>query len=506
MTEFVVTGPDGKKYRVTGDSAEGAAQAVAEMLGGQRPQPNPDGTYGQPPAGMFVNPNTGQMTSRELLKGNESTGPARAAGMGYVQGFAYNAADEAIGAAGQALGGDVQGTFQREAFRARDEALREANPGAYLVGQIPGYVTSPVTKAFPRVSTVRGAAATGAGMAAIDAVGRGEGDILTRATGAVDDAVWGGIFGGLTASAVNLGRTGLRRVFERAEKRPTIESLRTAKNAAYGAVRQSGVEFTADDTLALWNRMDDLARDPRWDLDPIAEVDRPALDALRVLQRRAEAGRVTLDNLDKTRQKLWDSYNRTGHPYILESIGAIDDTIAQKAAGNELMEAARKANSLYAKSQLLDTAFRKARLQTAATGSGGNILNKYRQAVASILNKPHEAKWFTPDEIAKMESFVYGEMPENVLRRIGKMAPTGNGLMTALNVYAASVDPTMLAVTGLATAAKESADTSAMRGAEELLDGVARGTFPAAPTRQNFTPYVAGGAVAVPNALRGDER
>ena len=28
---------------------------------------NPDGTYGKPPEGMVLNPNTGQFTSRELL-------------------------------------------------------------------------------------------------------------------------------------------------------------------------------------------------------------------------------------------------------------------------------------------------------------------------------------------------------------------------------------------------------------------------------------------------------
>jgi hypothetical protein len=35
MSEFIVTGPDGKRYKVQGDSAEGAAQAVATMLGQQ---------------------------------------------------------------------------------------------------------------------------------------------------------------------------------------------------------------------------------------------------------------------------------------------------------------------------------------------------------------------------------------------------------------------------------------------------------------------------------------
>jgi len=35
MGEYVVTGPDGKRYKVTGDTPEGAAQAVAKMIGDQ---------------------------------------------------------------------------------------------------------------------------------------------------------------------------------------------------------------------------------------------------------------------------------------------------------------------------------------------------------------------------------------------------------------------------------------------------------------------------------------
>lgn len=41
MAEFLITGPDGKKYRVTGDSAEGAVAALKKMLGQSAPAQSP---------------------------------------------------------------------------------------------------------------------------------------------------------------------------------------------------------------------------------------------------------------------------------------------------------------------------------------------------------------------------------------------------------------------------------------------------------------------------------
>ena len=52
--------------------------------------------------------------------------------------------------------------------------------------------------------------------------------------------------------------------------------------------------------------------------------------------------------------------------------------------------------------------------------------------------------------------------------------------MTALNVYAASVNPAMLLASGVGAGAKE-ADRSAMKGSEALLDAVSTGTIRSAP-------------------------
>lgn len=407
---------------------------------------------------------------------------------GFNQGTTYGFADELVSAVSPETG---------QAMRERTELAREAYPGLTGTSQVAGAVMSPANLAMPATTSVRGAAAIGGVAGAVAAAGDAEGSLAERADDAAGGAVTGVFFGGLGAAAWKGASNGVRKLFERAEKRPTIEVLSAVKNRAYEAVRRSGVEFSETEKIGLWSRLDDIAKDPRWDIDPGADVDKGALDALSTLRRRAEeTGGISLNNLDKTRQKLWLIYKKSGHPFVLEAIGELDGMVAGKAAGNDVIRAAREANSRYAKAELLENAFRRARRQTAGSGSGGNILNKYKQAVTSILEKPHEAKWFSKEELAIMDQFVMGDDAQNVMRRIGKLAPGGNGLMTALNVYGAAVDPSLLAITAAGTAAKTAADRGGMRGSEALLDVVSTGNIPKPVRAPTLNVPAVGGAAA----------
>lgn len=403
---------------------------------------------------------------------------------GMAQGYTASAADE------MALG-------NRDAVLSGNAAAREQHPGWELTGRVIGGVSSPINKIFGPINTLRGAVRVGTAYGAIDGFMGGDGGIKERAVGAVDDAALGGLFGGLGAAATKLtGGMGrfVQSAFKKADERPTIESLRAAKNAAYQAVRKSGVSFDGDEMTALNQRLARKAKTVRFELDPELPDDKAALSLLSSIEKRAAQPNMTLNKLDQYRQRAFDQYSRTDNPFFLEIVGEIDETISRAAEGNDLIRAARAANSKYAKTQLLENAFKKAELQTAATGSGGNILNKYRQAVTRIITTPREAKWFSEEELKLMESFVMGDNAENALRRVGKLAPGGNGLMTALNVYAAAVDPAMLAVTGAASAAKAGADRSAMQGSQRLLDAVSTGIVPEPNPRLNLAPSATGGA------------
>ena len=159
---------------------------------------------------------------------------------------------------------------------------------------------------------------------------------------------------------------------------------------------------------------------------------------------------------------------------IRDMIDSVDDMMFAKTGTSEVMLAARQANSTFKKAELLDDAFNKAELQTASTGSGGNIFNKYRQAVTNIITNPKKSRWFKKEELEQMNQFVKGDFGDDVMRNIGKLSPSGNGLMTALNIGAIATNPAMALVTVAGASAKALSDRGIMqqkKGLESFIRG-----------------------------------
>lgn len=439
---------------------------------------------------FYLDPATGGYIDRTGMKMREDqqTSRLKALGAGYVRGYSVNAADEAAGA----IGGDRM----REQTRAMQDANQEAYPFTTIAGEIVGAVANPIMRAIPAARSVMGAVGIGGATGAVDAFNRGEGGFENR----VGDAAAGGAGAALFTLPLAMVGRGISKGYDAfarsAAERPSVNAFKAAKNAAYRAVDASGETFTGDDMAGLASRAKEILAAA--DFDDIADPQTAA--ALRTLEARA-GQEVSLGRLDRLRQTLWDRYNRGEEPLILDMIGEIDDLINTRADASDAMRAARDANSTFRRVEMLEHVFRKAELQTEGTGSGGNILNKYRQAVTAILVDPKKAKWFSPEQVATMEAFVRGGQSENALRRIGKMAPSGNGLMTFLNVYASTIDPTFLAATVASQAAKTSADNMAVAGREGVLDAAAGFARPA-PTGPGLTPLAVGSGVSADNAWR----
>ena len=273
----------------------------------------------------------------------------------------------------------------------------------------------------------------------------------------------------------------------RASSAPSIDTLKQAKTAAYKAVDDAGVTFGSADTSRLFNNVETAVGKTNY----VPDVDAQTRAALQIIERNA-GQTLTLGQLDNIRQGLWKRFNAAPDEVaILDIIDEVDSLIAKMPAATPLMETARVANSRFKKAELIENAFQKAKDQTASTGSGGNIVNKYRQTVTSIINNPKQAKFFSGDEIAMMRNFVSGSNAENALRLIGKVAPSGNGLMMALNIGAVAANPLMALATAGAAGAKSLSQTLAMRKAQSIRDALASGVVPqGAPS------------TVIPNALR----
>jgi len=326
-------------------------------------------------------------------------------------------------------------------------------------------------------------------LGALQPTTEGESRAANAAIGAAGGVAGRAVAGGINRVINPAKYRAARAASDAASRKPTIESLRGAKTAAYQAVEDSGLTFSPDNMNGLLNRAVQAADDANY----VPDVDRQTFAAIKMIENNAGKDR-TIGQLDKLRQGLWARYNASNgsEPAILDMIDGVDDLIATHPATDDLMGLARNANSNYKKAELLETAMTVAERQTAATGSGGNILNKYKQAVSSILNNPKKAKWFSPEEVAKMDEFIKGSFSENALRQIGKLSPSGNGLMTALNIGAIASNPAMAAFTIAGAGAKLASDNAGKRAMQDILSSVAGN----AAKPRSITPYAPGAAQA----------
>lgn len=384
-------------------------------------------------------------------------------------------------AAGDWLGGKPLGESYKTrvaAERALLDQTREKNPAAMLAGEIGGAVAFPAgaaTKATTTLGAMAQGAKAGAGFGAVAGVGNADGQSAMR--GAVEGATVGSLFGAGSGAAVSIGTKAYRRVMGRVAAKPTTEGLHQATKVAYKAVDDAGEVFQPAELQTMVKGARDAVQSGNY----VADVDAQTRASLELLERNSGTP-MSLGRVDKLRQNLWKRYNAAPNETgILDAIDAIDTMIQSRTASSELMDAARQAHAQYKKAELLENAFKKAQDQTSSTGSGGNILNKYRQAVTNIVNDPKRSKNFQPEELAVMQQVIDGSVPENILRRVGKLSPSGNGLMLFLNIMGGTaMGPAFLPITAAGAGAKALSDRSALSGVDSLM-GKVMGRAPEPP-------------------------
>lgn len=409
-----------------------------------------------------------------------------AALIGMRQGVTLGFGDEinaGVRAAGDWMGGKEFGPAydQRVAHeRALLDQTRKEDGGAMLAGEIGGSVLLP--GGAIKAATVPGAALRGAGTAAAfgaaGGAGNAEGGLAERVQGATEGAAWGSLFGAGAGALGAMGTKAFRAAMGRVAEKPSVEGLRVAKTAAYKAVDDAGEVFLPEELAAMAK----AAREGVESLgNYVPDVDDQTRAALSILERNTAAP-LSIGKLDKIRQGMWERLERSPKEVgIYEAIDAIDDLIQSRSSTSELMTAARMANSQYKRAELLEDAFKLAQDQTKATGSGGNILNKYKQAVVKIVNNPKKAKWFDGEQLAAMQKIIDGSVSEGILRRVGKVSPSGNGLMMMLNLLgASSMGPGFLAVSAVGAGAKELADRAGTGNVDALM-GRVMGAAPPQP-------------------------
>lgn len=386
-----------------------------------------------------------------------------------LQGMSLGTADE-IEAAARALGGEDYGQAL-SAIRSDIERRRQENPVLTGAQEIAGALASPAN--IPRIPIMAGRpaleATTRSGVAGgVYGFATGEDGFEERLESAGEVAVPAALFGLAAEKVVLPAASSAARVFGKDNKAPTLEELRAAKNEAYASVDSKQTVFNPNDIEVFSNR----ARSVINELDYIDEAD-PAVRAVLQMIDKRKGQDMTLGQMDSFRQALYrrKAGSRDDEKLMIQNvIDEMDELVVNKMGTDESLKTARFLNSQYKKAETLENAIEAAKTQAAATGSGGNVENLFRQSVNRILKNPKQMRFFSPSEREAMEQFVRGDLTQNTLRQIGKLSPTGNGLMMALNLGAVAYNPAMIAATVAGVGAKALADSRVRSEAQRVVD------------------------------------
>jgi len=336
------------------------------------------------------------------------------------------------------------------------------------------------------------------------AIGSGTGAAIAEqvAPGNAGAELAGQVLGSLTPA-------GAARTVSRPKRAPvlTVEDLRAAKNAAYEKTRQMGVAFQPaayDDMLVK------IVKKAQADgISP--DRHRAAVSFIRdMMGKRGKP--MSLTELDQLRQMVrrdlivpsYGNQAAAADAYFGEQIlDEIDDLIDTAPTASAAIREARELNTRLRKSELLEDAVERAKLQAASSGSGGNINNAIRQQIKGILNNPKRLKPFSAAERAAMDKLVKQGKADDLIRLLSKAAPGNNGLIGVIELLATIHNPAAAAVPLAGMVAKGFADRGTLNKADALREQVMTGQqprpFPKLPMRLSPSLLYAQGANQMQN-------
>lgn len=352
-----------------------------------------------------------------------------------------------------------------EAERAKTQAARDRAGSAAIAGDVLGGVAgmgvgnaavSGGAALIPGASRAIGAVGgmlpqqglMGLGARSALMAGQGAAYGALSATGNDTDVLEGAALGGAAGALGNVVGEGVSKAiggvagaFNKQPKVMTTDELRAAKDAAYRAADDAGIILTPDAVRgAKTSIVDDLTNmgyHPK--LQPKVSAVLDELD-------RVGGDNVTLKGYDTIRKIASGAYepgNKANNEMIRRIVRALDDNpiennvLVGDVSGIARLKEGRGLNSRLAKSETVEYAMEKAARNAKATGSGGNLDNEIRKQFRTILNSPAKSRGFSKDELQAMEDIIGDKPSREAARLLGKLSPSGNGLMLALQAGAA---------------------------------------------------------------------
>jgi hypothetical protein len=349
-----------------------------------------------------------------------------------------------------------------------------------------------------------GAVLSGGGGAAARLPGiAGKAGQVVRATGRAIDPV-----SVVTRAATGIADVTLPKGASKLKDVPTGDELKAASHAAYKRADDAGVIVAQPALRQLHSQVVDDLTEFGYDADLHPRI-KTALGKIEKLANDAdEAGNpihTTLKGLDTTRKVVksaGDSLVKGEQALAGKIAERIDDLVARlDQPGNAIMgdaakgaEAIKEARALWhqqSKAQLIDNAIEGAKLRAATTGSGGNVENAIRQELRKLLTNRKTARAFNREEKAAIMRAASGSTAQNMMRQLGKLAPSGvvsmglgGGIGATIGTAVGMPMAGMVAVPALGALAKAASDRGTRLQAEALHKAALGGQIAKAAPRQ----------------------
>lgn len=498
MATFMITAPDGKKYRVTGDTPEGAMAALQKMQGAAT-APEEPGFWSR--AGE---------TAGDMLKAGAAGVSRGVTGLmdlpGMVMGGAGNLAASGLEATGAISPGVAQG--MRDSFDMMPAGSGDKFRGA-------------ASKVSGGASEFRGDTTAGQYAGTV-------GEFLPGAVmgpgGPMRNLLTYGVIPGLASEGAGQLTEGTAW-----EPWARVVAPIAAGAAASRLTQQPGPKAPTREGLA--QQADDLYR--TGDVRPAAMPQdvtglRTQIDSeLQALNVKTPTGRVVADgNVRKFLDVLEDFDGQQMKPEQMQTMRRIlkdaagSSDPADRRIGTILLDKFddwrsqhvpeyTQADALYGRMKRADdVGFRieKAERRAASSGTGGNAVNTTRQNIRAILDNPKAKRGYSKAELDAMQQIVEGTPLVNALRLGGRLSPTSGALPLMGNLAGVGLAPNVaIPVMGAAAAAKGTAEALTNRQVRRLMDMILNGA-PLPPNTAQQADRAATGLLGLRATNAADDR
>ena len=456
-----IEGPDGVIYEFPEGTSEDTMRTALMQVYGQPQQPS------QGP-GVFDYVAQAGAGSQE--------------GIAQMLGFPVDAVNSAIGGVGELTG--LWETPQRPFLGSemindwmqpiRADIPEPSTPGLRVARRVGEEVGASAVGAPLAIASAPARPLAAAGVEAASALGSGTGAAVANeiapdsAAAEIIGALVGGVPAGMAASRA-LGMNGTDAVM-----RGGIEEQRAIADDAYGMVRADQRTLPADSTFNLGldidHRMAQERINPR--LQPGASAVRDAIvdDVMQPMR---------IEDMENLRRLTQQGLSATASPADQRLAGIMRDQITEYLdnIGDPVADAlvdGRNAHRRASAAQTVADASTRAARRAASTGSGGNEINAMRQNLRGILDNPRRARSFTAAEREMMEQIVTGNVPQNMMRRLSRFAPSSGGLSMMLNLGGVAMNPAAgLAMSAITEGARGLGERETRRVIDALMQSIA---------------------------------